>query len=80
MLAMSFWIDRVYDFFAALQAVSNERKQDLIFFIATVKKSTDVASVAKYRASEPNRAPSLLRIVLGELSLIVRPIHRSSPF
>jgi hypothetical protein len=56
-------------FFAAFEAIPNERKQDLILFIAVAKKSTDMASIAKHRASEPNRSPALIRVFLGELAL-----------
>jgi hypothetical protein len=80
MLATSFWVDCVYDFFTALEAILSERKQDLILLVAVAKKGTDMASIAKYRGGAPHRPPALIRVFLGELSLIVRLIHRGALF
>jgi hypothetical protein len=80
MLATLFGIDCVYDFFITFEAILNERKQHSILFLAVVKKSTDMASIAECRASEPNRPPALIRVFLGELNVIVSPVHRGSPF
>jgi hypothetical protein len=44
------------------------------------QKSTDMALIAKYRTGEPNRPPVLIPVFRGELSLVVRPIHKGSPF
>jgi len=39
-----------------------------------------MALIAEYRVSEPNGPPAHIRVFLGCLSLVVRPIHRDSHF
>ena len=79
-LATVFGIDCVYDFFTAFEAILNKRKQHTVLFLAVVKKSADMASIAEWRASEQNGPPALIRVFLGELSLVVKPIHRGLAF
>jgi hypothetical protein len=62
MLATAFGIDCMHDFFPAVEPVPNKGKQHPILLVAIVKKSTDMACFAEYRASQANLSATLIHV------------------
>ena len=56
-------IDDVNSLFAACKAFFDERQKHAVVIVVAVEERADVASVAKDRATEPNRQTSFLGIV-----------------